>query len=322
MNILGLNAYHGDVSAALVRDGQLVAAVEEERFRRIKHVAGFPDQAIAGLPDDGGIDGARRRRLRRVARSARPPVAQGLVPARAIARSGTVGDRARATWPACGRCRRRSRRRSALDESRVRPRMQYVEHHPAHLASAAFVSPVRRGGGLRDRRLRRLRQHVVGTRRRIADVTSTAACSFRTRSACCISRSRSTSAFPNYGDEFKVMGLAPYGEPRYVREIESLVQLRDDGGFELDLSYFRHWSDGVADDVGRRRAEARHACSRRSSRRCSGRRGGATSRSPPSTKPSPRRCRSRSRTRRCTCSGTSTTAHRQTRGCVSPAAAR
>src|SRR4029077_15481126 len=51
--------------------------------------------------------------------------------------------------------------------------------------------------------------------------------------------------FPNYGDEFKVMGLAPYGEPRYVREIESLLHLRDDGGFELDLSCFRHWSDGV-----------------------------------------------------------------------------
>jgi carbamoyltransferase len=46
MNILGLNAYHGDVSAALVRDGQLIAAVEEERYRRIKHVAGFPKAAI------------------------------------------------------------------------------------------------------------------------------------------------------------------------------------------------------------------------------------------------------------------------------------
>ena len=47
MNILGLNAYHGDVSAVLVRDGQLIAAVEEERFRRIKHCAGFPNRAIA-----------------------------------------------------------------------------------------------------------------------------------------------------------------------------------------------------------------------------------------------------------------------------------
>src|SRR5439155_11433840 len=51
---------------------------------------------------------------------------------------------------------------------------------------------------------------------------------------------------PKYGDEFKVMGLAPYGEPRYTREIGSLVHVRDDGMFELDLSYFRHWSDGVS----------------------------------------------------------------------------
>ena len=46
MNVLGINAYHGDVSAVLVRDGELVAAVEEERFRRIKHVAGFPAHAM------------------------------------------------------------------------------------------------------------------------------------------------------------------------------------------------------------------------------------------------------------------------------------
>jgi carbamoyltransferase len=52
--------------------------------------------------------------------------------------------------------------------------------------------------------------------------------------------------FPKYGDEFKVMGLAPYGEPRYTRELRTLVHMKADGGFELDLSYFRHWSDGVA----------------------------------------------------------------------------
>ena len=55
MNILGINAYHGDVSAVLVRDGQLVAAVEEERFRRIKHVAGFPTQAIRSCLDMAGV---------------------------------------------------------------------------------------------------------------------------------------------------------------------------------------------------------------------------------------------------------------------------
>ena len=54
------------------------------------------------------------------------------------------------------------------------------------------------------------------------------------------------SGFPNYGDEFKVMGLAPYGEPRYIaRDRNRSSACSDDGGFELDLSYFRHWSDGV-----------------------------------------------------------------------------
>ena len=55
MNILGINAYHGDVSAVLVRDGVLVAAVEEERFRRIKHVAGFPTAAIRSCLEIGGV---------------------------------------------------------------------------------------------------------------------------------------------------------------------------------------------------------------------------------------------------------------------------
>src|SRR5204863_70348 len=55
MNILGLNAYHGDVSAVLVRDGVLVAAVEEERFRRIKHITGFPAKAIESCLRIGGM---------------------------------------------------------------------------------------------------------------------------------------------------------------------------------------------------------------------------------------------------------------------------
>src|SRR5204862_5797892 len=58
MNIVGLNAYHGDVSAVLVRDGGLVAAVEEERYRRIKHCAGFPRQAMQACLEMGGIEPA------------------------------------------------------------------------------------------------------------------------------------------------------------------------------------------------------------------------------------------------------------------------
>ena len=242
MNILGLNAYHGDVSAALVCDGQLVAAVEEERYRRIKHCAGFPRQAMHACLEMGGLTPSDVD----VFAVSRDPRAHLLRKAWFLLRhrpKGTVSSRARSVasvraLPAT------IADALALDEARVRPRMRFVEHHPAHLASAAFVSP--------------FDQAAICAIDGFGDFVST--------SWGCVTGSRMSIGghvffphslgllylaitqylgFPNYGDEFKVMGLAPYGEPRYAREIESLVHLRDDGGFELDLSYFRHWSEGV-----------------------------------------------------------------------------
>ena len=131
MNILGLNAYHGDVSAALVRDGQLVAAVEEERYRRIKHVAGFPRQAMPRLPGDGRDHAVRRRRVRGVARSARASLAQGAVPAAAPAEGhGGVaraqpGQPARAPGDDRGRsgARRGARAAAGCNTSSIIPRI-------------------------------------------------------------------------------------------------------------------------------------------------------------------------------------------------------
>ena len=242
MNILGLNAYHGDVSAALVRDGQLIAAVEEERYRRIKHVAGFPKQAIHACLEMGGITAADVD----IFAVSRDPRAHLLRKALFLLRhrpKGTVASRARnlvslralpATIAAA----------LELDEARVKSRLRFVEHHPAHLASAAFVSPFDEAAicaidGFGDfvstswGRLTGSRMSVDGH-------------VFYPHSLGLLYLAITQYlGFPNYGDEFKVMGLAPYGEPRYTREIESLVRLRGDGGFELDLSYFRHWNEGV-----------------------------------------------------------------------------
>ena len=242
MNILGLNAYHGDVSAALVRDGQLVAAVEEERYRRIKHVAGFPGQAMQACLTIGGIE----PRDVDVFAVSRDPRAHLLRKAWFLLRhrpKGTVASRAKnlvslralpATIAAA----------LSLDESRVRSRVQYVEHHPAHLASAAFVSPFDEAAicaidGFGDF-VSTSWGRVAGPRMSVDGHVF-----FPHSLGLLYLAITQYLGFPNYGDEFKVMGLAPYGDARYTREIESLVRLRDDGGFELDLSYFRHWSDGV-----------------------------------------------------------------------------
>lgn len=242
MNVLGLNAYHGDVSAALVRDGQLIAAVEEERFRRIKHVAGFPAHAIAECLRMGGIT------VHDVDRFAisRDPRAHLWRKALFLLRNrpkGTVRDRARnaarlQALPAT--------LASALgiDEARVRSRVRYVEHHPAHLASAAFVSPFDRAAvcaidGFGDF-VSTSWGRVEGSTLRVDGRV------FYPHSLGLLYLAITQYlGFPKYGDEFKVMGLAPYGEPRFADQLRSLVRLRDNGQFELDLSYFSHWSDGV-----------------------------------------------------------------------------
>ena len=242
MNILGLNAYHGDVSAVLVRDGQLIAAVEEERYRRIKHCAGFPEHALRACLEMGGITAADVD----VFAVSRDPRAHLLRKAWFVLRhrpKGTVASRARnlASLRALPDAIAGA---LALDQSRVKSRLQYVEHHPAHLASAAFVSPFDEAAicaidGFGDF-VSTSWGRVTGPRLSVEGHVF-----FPHSLGLLYLAITQYLGFPNYGDEFKVMGLAPYGEPRYTREIESLVHLKDDGGFELDLSYFRHWSDGV-----------------------------------------------------------------------------
>jgi carbamoyltransferase len=242
MNILGLNAYHGDVAAALVRDGQLVAALEEERFRRIKHVAGFPSLAIAECLRLGGMTGADVDQFA-VSRDPRAHLWRKALFLLRRRPRGTVADRAR-----------NGARVSALPETlaaavdlpvdRVKARTRFVEHHPAHLASAAFVSPFDTAavcaidgfGDFVSTSWGRLEGTALHVDQRVFFPHSLGLLYLAVTQYL---------GFPNYGDEFKVMGLAPYGERTFVKQLESLVRLGDAGQFELDLSYFSHWSDGV-----------------------------------------------------------------------------
>jgi len=242
VNILGLNAYHGDVAAALVRDGQLVAAVEEERFRRIKHVAGFPHQAIAVCLEMGGL-AASDVDVFAVSRDPRAHLWRKALFLLKNRPKGTVASRARnlASLRALPSTIAKSLN---LDEAVVRQRTRFIEHHPAHLASAAFASPFDEAAvcaidGFGDF-VSTSWGRVAGTRLSVEGRVF-----FPHSLGLLYLAITQYLGFPNYGDEFKVMGLAPYGEPGFVREIESLVQLKDDGRFELDLSYFRHWSEGV-----------------------------------------------------------------------------
>jgi carbamoyltransferase len=237
--ILGINAYHGDVSAALVRDGMLVAAVEEERFRRIKHWAGFPTMAIRSVLAEAGIRGSD---VAHVAVS-RAPRAHLLRKALYALRYRPDFKLVRDRLKNAGRVRDlHGPLAEALDGAT--PPLHFIEHHPAHLASAFFVSPFEDAAccaidGFGDFVST---SFATGTGNRL-DVYDHVF--FPHSLGMLYTAVTQYLGFHGYGDEFKVMGLAPYGKPAFVGELRQLRRLTERGHFELDLRFFRHWSDGV-----------------------------------------------------------------------------
>jgi carbamoyltransferase len=239
--ILGLNAYHADSAACIVVDGRLIAAAEEERFRRVKHWAGFPDRAIAYCLEEARVSLAevdhvainsdpKANLLRKVAFTLKSRPEPRLV---------------------IDRLRNAQRRVSAVQQLResfpyqvFRGRMHAVEHHLAHLASCFDASPYEEAvavsvdgfgdfasaaWGLGGRGALRVDQRVH----------------FPHSLGIFYQALTQYLGFPSYGDEYKVMGLAPYGQPKYLPQLRSLVVLLEDGSFQLDLAYFRHHAEKI-----------------------------------------------------------------------------
>ena len=240
--VLGLNAYHADAAACLVKDGDLVAAVEEERFRRIKHWGGFPSESIRYCLKEAGISLAdvghvavnsdnaanRWRKLAYVLTS-------GASPRYILQRLRHRGDRA----DVAGNLQR------MLPGETFTGTVHAVEHHLCHLASAFLVSPYDKAVAV----------SVDG----FGDFSSAAwglgeggrlqvdgRVYFPHSLGVFYEAMTQFIGFPHYGDEYKVMGLAPYGQPTYVDKMKEIVRMKDDGGFALDLRYFRHASGGGA----------------------------------------------------------------------------
>ncbi len=239
MIILGLNAFHGDSAAALVRDGELVAAAEEERFRRVKHWAGFPSQAIAYCLRQAGLSlsdvqhitinqDSRANMLRKLAylASQRPHLAlaaQRLKNRRA--RQGILGLLA-ANFPG----------------ERFRGELHRIEHHLAHLSSAFHVSPFNEAVAVSVDGFGDFSSAAWGAGK--GTVISVDGRVYFPHSLGIFYQALTQYlGFPHYGDEYKVMGLAPYGSPIFVGAMRKIVRLKVDGSYSLDLAYFRHYKE-------------------------------------------------------------------------------
>jgi carbamoyltransferase len=241
--ILGLNAYHGDAAAALVVDGDLVAAAEEERFSRVKHVAGFPSLAARWCLEEGGIAPADLDHLA-VSRDPRANIGQKLL--RTI-RHGASARYLKARLQNATKVRDVNTALAeslGLEPAALRAQVHNVEHHLAHVASAFFVSPFEEAAIL----------SVDG----FGDFCSTMTAvgsgnSFRVLDRVLFPHSLGIFyaamtqwlGFPEYGDEGKVMGLAPYGSPeRHLKAMRDVLKI-DGDLFELNLDYFTHDKEGV-----------------------------------------------------------------------------
>ena len=241
MYIIGLNAFHGDSSACLLKDGHLIGAAEEERFRRIKHWAGFPSEAIKWCLFEGGIN------LEDVEHIALNQNAKA-----------NLGRKIMFTFNKCPSLKmlidRFQNKRKRLDikdqllkafpNSKFNGSIHSVEHHTAHLSSAFHTS--------------HFSDAVVVSIDGFGDFASSAwgvgqdiridledRVYFPHSLGIFYQALTQFIGFHNYGDEYKVMGLAPYGRSLYIEQMRKIVKLKSDGKFELNLNYFRHHREKI-----------------------------------------------------------------------------
>jgi len=239
--ILGINAYHADAAACIVRDGQLLAAAEEERFRRIKHWAGFPSQAVGYCLSEAKADLSDVTHVA-VNRSSRANFFRKL--------SYIAFNR-----PSPGMLLKRLRNRRQVaqiaDELRALPgrpfrgTIEHVEHHLAHLASAFFASPFDEATVVSVDGFGDFASAAWGCGRGTT-LSLDGRVLFPHSLGIFYQAMTQYLGFPYYGDEYKLMGLAAYGNPSCRPEVEKLLSLHDDGSFALNLKYFRHHTDDIA----------------------------------------------------------------------------
>jgi carbamoyltransferase len=243
MNILGLNAYHGDASVSLFADDRLVCAMEEERFTRLKHQAGFPALAVQQSLSYGGLTGPD---LDHVAISRDPSAHLHRKLMFALSqgpRLASVRDRL-SNVSKLRDVKTTLAETVGLDQSSIRAQVHRVEHHRAHMASSFFVSPFDRAAllsidGFGDF-VSTMWGVGCGNKIEVADWVE-----FPHSMGILYTAITQYLGFPNYGDEFKVMGLAPYGQPEYLDRLHKIVRVKPNGAFDLDLSYFLHHTEGV-----------------------------------------------------------------------------
>ncbi len=244
MYLLGINAYHGDSSAAIFKNGKLIAATEEERFRRIKHWAGFPSMAIEFCLKEAGIP---LTELSHIAIS-RNPKANRLKKV-----LFTLGNRVDLSVVAnrlknaqkVGGTKELLAAQFHLSPSDIHAQIHQVEHHRSHLASAFFASPFEEAALLSIDGFGDFSSCMTGVgKNNRFEVFDTVL--YPHSIGIFYTAFTQYLGFPHYGDEYKVMGLAPYGSPDYTEKVKQVIRALPNGLFDINTRFFTHHKKGVS----------------------------------------------------------------------------
>jgi carbamoyltransferase len=234
MHILGISAYYHDSAACLVRDGEIVAAAQEERFTRRKHDQDFPAQAVEFCLRQAGITGAEvdyvafydkpLQKFERLLQTYIDYAPRGL---RSFLMAMPVWLREK-LWI----------REEVAERANYKGKVLFTEHHESHAASAFFPSPFESAAVLTMDGVGEWATSSYGYGRD-NELHLLAELHFPHSLGLLYSAFTYYTGFKVNSGEYKVMGLAPYGEPRYVQKIlGELVDLREDGSIRLNMEYF------------------------------------------------------------------------------------
>ncbi|CAN1593324.1 COG2192 Predicted carbamoyl transferase, NodU family [Candidatus Pelagibacterales bacterium] len=241
MYILGLNAFHADSSACIFKDGHLIAAAEEERFRRIKHWAGFPSEAIKWCLLEARIN---LEDIDYIALNQDPT-------ANLIKKIFYTLSMLPSLKMLLDRFENKRKRLGIKDHlvkefpnSQFKGSIHSVEHHLAHLSSAYHTSPFNEAVVLSVDGFGDFASTAWGIGRDIK-INLEERINFPHSLGIFYQALTQFIGFYNYGDEYKLMGLAPYGKPVYIKQMREILKLNSNGSFKLNLNYFRHHREKI-----------------------------------------------------------------------------
>lgn len=243
MIILGINAYHADSSAAIFKDGVMIAATEEERFRRIKHWAGFPSMAIEFCLREAGVSlnevdhiaigrDPKAKFLKKIIFFAQHPFHSLKFIANRFSNQKQVTS-----------IETELSALSGLEAGVIKNKIHQIEHHRSHLGSAFFASPFDEAAVLSIDGSGDFSTTMMGIGKG-SSIEVIDSIDFPHSIGIFYTAFTQLLGFPYYGDEYKVMGLAPYGLPKYTDKLRNIIILKENGLFELNLSYFRSATQG------------------------------------------------------------------------------